>query len=684
MLLMRLAVCIFALSSFQAALASELQRFEYSEVAMGVKARIVLYAYDETSAQTAAKAAFERIAYLEDVMSDYRPTSELMRLCAQAGGPPVKVSPELFLLLRKSRELSERTGGAFDVTVGPMVKVWRAARKSGEFPSFAPLREARAKVGWRDLILDATAGTVELKTPGMQLDLGGIAKGYACDEALRVLKRHGIRRALVEMGGDIVVGDSPPDRAGWEIEIPGSDEPLILSNSAISSSGDTEQFVEVGGRRYSHIVDPRTGLGLTNRIAVTVIASDGITSDSLATALNVLGDEKGRELLRNYTTISAYIRTEEEVSPLNTKKPLVLAHYYTWYTTPFGDGGHWGQWIHGKPSAILDRPNDPETILFPPAIREISSCAYPLIGPYDSMNKDVIRWHIRLAKAAGIDAFFVDWWGPATWHKPPGWTHDVLANAVLPIAEEEGFKVLIFDETPQFVDNFETVKEWTTTYLQKFTDSPAWLRIDGKPAWAVYQLWGGKLTAEQGRELIEHVEKEFGPVYWIVDKMRGGGNEQGLNLFVPDDWLAIPQIDCIMGYAMFSTHRIYEYKDLAPMYKDYTERVHKTGKKVLLPVHPGHDNRKIAEEPWVMPRQDGQTLRDFWQAALDAGADFIGITSWNEWPETTIIEPAMTWGDPYQYLKIVAEFQGKKFVAPPLPPLESIDPAMKEYLEDRL
>ena len=367
-----------------------------------------------------------------------------------------------------------------------------------------------------------------------------------------------------------------------------------------------------------------------------------------------------------------------------TTRPMVVANYYTWYTTPWGAGGAWGHWGADKPSSILERSGDPKTILFPPAIREISSCVYPLIGPYDSMSPDVVRWHIRLAKAAGIDAFMVDWWGPATWQKPSGWTHDVFVKTILPIAEQEHFRVVLFDETPQFVDNFETIKEWTTQYLKEFKDSPAWLRIDGKPAWCVYQLWEGKLTAAQGRELVEHVEKQVGPVYWIVDKMRGRADKEGkFELFTPDDWLAILQIECIMGYAMFSTHRVYEYKDLAPPYKKYISEIHKAGKKVMLPVHPGHDNRKIAMEPWVMPRRNGETLKDFWRAASEAGVDFIEITSWNEWPESTVVEPALTWGDPYQYLKIIAGFQGRKFIAPPLPPATSLDPAMREYLEGK-
>lgn len=289
-----------------------LERFEYSEVAMGVRARIVMYAPDQTTAEKAAKAAYDRIAKLEDVMSDYRPGSELMRLSAKSGGPAVKVSPELLFILRRSHVLSERSNGAFDVTIGPVVKLWRKSRKVGVIPSKAELAAARKLVGWRKLHIDPIGSRVRLDTPGMQLDLGGIAKGYACDEAVRVLKVNGIRSALVEMGGDIVVSRPPPGKTGWEIEIANAPDPahkmLTISNAAISSSGDKEQFVEIGGKRYSHIVDPRTGLGLTDRIAVTVVAPNGVTSDCLSTAISVLGEEKGRALAKTYPGVSVHIR----------------------------------------------------------------------------------------------------------------------------------------------------------------------------------------------------------------------------------------------------------------------------------------------------------------------------------------------------------------------------------------
>lgn len=291
----------------------QLSRFEYTQIRMGVPARIVVYAPDAVIAERACTAAFRRFAELEDIMSDYRPTSELMRLCAQAGGPPVKVSRELFTVLRRAQEVALRSDGAFDVTVGPLVALWRKARREMIFPTPEERANALQRVGWQKIRLNARHRTVQLETPGMQLDLGGIAKGYAGDEAQKTLKKHGIRSALVEAGGDIVLSDPPPGKSGWEIEIVNPDPNLkknkvALSRCAISSSGDTEQYVEFNGIRYSHIVDPRTGLGLTSRIAVTVIAPNGLTSDSLATAISVLGAARGTQLARSYRRVTVSIR----------------------------------------------------------------------------------------------------------------------------------------------------------------------------------------------------------------------------------------------------------------------------------------------------------------------------------------------------------------------------------------
>lgn len=279
---------------------------------MGVDVRLVVYAADKAAAEQACAAAFERFSELDTIMSDYRDTSELMRLCAHAGGPAVPVSRDLFVVLQRSQALARRSGGAFDVTCGPLVRLWRKARKAKVLPSQSEIAGARAKVGWKLLELDARRRTACLLRPGMQLDLGGIAKGYAGDCAQQVLRRFGITSALVEAGGDIVVSGAPPGQPGWKIEVPNAIDqakaPMLFANSAISTSGDLEQSAEIEGKRYSHIVDPRTGVPLTDRIQITVVARDGLTSDGLSTAASVLGPERGRALARTYAGATVYMR----------------------------------------------------------------------------------------------------------------------------------------------------------------------------------------------------------------------------------------------------------------------------------------------------------------------------------------------------------------------------------------
>jgi len=287
-----------------------LKRYSFKEPHMGTLFRLILYAPDDETAQKAASEAFARIASLNAIMSDYDNTSELMRLCAQAGGPPVPVSAELFFVLSKAQEVSRQSDGAFDVTIGPVVKLWRTARKNKKLPDAKKLAEARALVGWRNVRLDKDKRTVQLLKPGMKLDLGGIAKGYAADEALAVLKNHGIDRALVAAGGDIAVSGPPPGADGWRIAIallPGEKDPgrLILHHAAVSTSGDAEQYVEIDGKRYSHIVDPRTGIGLLGRMSATVVARRGIDADSLTKVIAVLGPEEGIKILSSYEGASA-------------------------------------------------------------------------------------------------------------------------------------------------------------------------------------------------------------------------------------------------------------------------------------------------------------------------------------------------------------------------------------------
>lgn len=267
------------------ACAARAERFEAAEPHMGTLVRITIYAPDAS----AMPAAFARIRDLDQKLSDYRPESELNQVCRTAHDGPVHVSGDLFKVLDAAHKLAVRTDGAFDVTIGPVTHLWRQGR--------TPDPEALARCGYRNLVLDRARQTVFLKLAGMQIDLGGIAKGYAADEALATLRAHGIKQALVAVSGDLAIGDAPTGKKGWRVGVEPAGGEMLLHNIAISTSGDTEQFREIGGVRYSHIIDPKTGLGLTSRIAVTVIARLGIDADSIATAISVLGEERGRMLL---------------------------------------------------------------------------------------------------------------------------------------------------------------------------------------------------------------------------------------------------------------------------------------------------------------------------------------------------------------------------------------------------
>jgi thiamine biosynthesis lipoprotein len=296
---------------------ADLARFEFAENHMGTRFRIVLCAADEAVAKTAARAAFRRVAELNGIMSDYLPESELMRLSKQAGGPAVPVGPDLFAVLARAGEISRITDGNFDVTVGPVVRLWRRARRSRLLPEPQELVAAKALVDYRQVTLDPVNRTARLSKPGMQLDLGGIAKGYAAEAAQAVLKQHGITRALVAAGGDIALSGPPPGKPGWEVGItsaPGEtdDGPtLVLHDCGVSTSGDAEQYVEIGGKRYSHIVDPRTGLGLTDSWQVTVIAPDATTSDGMTKVLCILGPDRGLKAIAGLAISARLVRVRD-------------------------------------------------------------------------------------------------------------------------------------------------------------------------------------------------------------------------------------------------------------------------------------------------------------------------------------------------------------------------------------
>jgi thiamine biosynthesis lipoprotein len=300
--------------------AGKLSRFEFVETHMGSTFKILLYSTDTTTARSASRLAFDRIAALDATLSDYQPESELSRLSLKAGGPPVAVSFDLFDILERSKQFYVRTDGVFDVTIAPVGRLWRRARREHKLPDPQKLAEARALVGSDKLRLDSKNRTIQLTRPGMRLDVGGIAKGYASQAAIDVLRSQGITHALVGGAGDIVVADPPPDAAGWTIAIaglnPSEADPemyILLKNAAISTSGDAERFVIIDGHRYSHIINPVTGMGVEDRASVTVVAPDGGTADALETSVYLMGSERGLKLIESMPGSAAlYIRSTPE------------------------------------------------------------------------------------------------------------------------------------------------------------------------------------------------------------------------------------------------------------------------------------------------------------------------------------------------------------------------------------
>jgi thiamine biosynthesis lipoprotein len=297
-----------------------LERFEFEEPQMGVPFRMVVYATNVAHAERAVDAAFARIAELNAIMSDYETESELSKLSrsSEEGSPEVRVSGDLWRVLKAAQELARETDGAFDITIGPCAALWRKARREEEFPDATRLENAREKVGYENLLLNERKRTARLVRFGMRLDLGAIAKGYAADEALKVLRQFGIQSALVAASGDLALGDAPPGAKGWRVEIVGYDAPngspsaiVELENCGVATSGDLFQRVEINGVRYSHIVNPFTCVGMTNHALATVIAKDSMTADSLATVMTIAGTDTAFEAAGDRKAAARVVRMED-------------------------------------------------------------------------------------------------------------------------------------------------------------------------------------------------------------------------------------------------------------------------------------------------------------------------------------------------------------------------------------
>lgn len=312
-----LFLIIFFLFHLNQSYGQELNRYEFSSVHMGTEFQIILYAKNDSLSQTAADAAFSKIEDLNSILSDYIDDSELNSLSNTAGtNHTIHVSDPLFYILKRSEEISNHTNGFFDITIGPFSKIWRGINRELDpnLPDKQELKLAQERVGYQYIELNDENQTVKLLKSGMRLDPGGIGKGFASDQGLETIREYGISKALINAGGDISVGDPPPEKDGWKIAIPVFNQPhinLIISNKAVITSGSLHQHVEIDGVKYSHIINPKTGLGNTNQIQVTVVSKNGTDADAYATAFHAMGLQNAKKIVKTTSEIDSIIQTIE-------------------------------------------------------------------------------------------------------------------------------------------------------------------------------------------------------------------------------------------------------------------------------------------------------------------------------------------------------------------------------------
>jgi thiamine biosynthesis lipoprotein len=275
------------LAAFSADGQQELLRLEKSADAMGSTYSIALYGYDRVKMEAAVDAAFDEVRRLDELLSNYQPGSQWSEVNGNAATKPVLVSPELFQLLSACLEYSRESEGAFDITVGPLMKVWGFYKGSGHLPHKPEIAAALAKVGYRHIRLDPAARTVRFDRPGVEMDPGGVGKGYAVDRMVEVLRQNGVRTAMVAGSGSSIYGmGAPPDEPlGWPVKIkdPRDNRKTLaevwLKDSSMSTSGSYEKFFRAEGRVYAHIMDPRTGYPAPGSISVSVIAPRTVDSE---------------------------------------------------------------------------------------------------------------------------------------------------------------------------------------------------------------------------------------------------------------------------------------------------------------------------------------------------------------------------------------------------------------------
>ena len=298
----RLAIlAVFVLVSITAD--AQESRFSFSEQKMGSPLNIIFYAQDSVIANKQARACFELIDSLNHIFSNYDSSSELTSINNNAGIAKNIASPLMWELIMQSKEAFIKSKGAYNIAMGPLTQLWRTARRLKQFPSQVQIKNKLLLCDFNKIQLNNQDHSIYLPAKGMQLDFGGIGKGYIAQKVVDYLKKEGVTASLVDAGGDIVFGDAPPNKIGWIVGVNQPEktddllpEKLQLHNMSVATSGDVYQFIEHAGKKYSHIINPLTGYGVTSLRNVTVIANNGADADWLATACSILPINEAKRL----------------------------------------------------------------------------------------------------------------------------------------------------------------------------------------------------------------------------------------------------------------------------------------------------------------------------------------------------------------------------------------------------
>jgi thiamine biosynthesis lipoprotein len=317
------SICLAQIQVENSASIGEEQKIVQTREMMGTWAEITVYSQDAKSVNTAIESALDAMTAVDSLMSVYKQDSEISAINRQAGKNAVSVSPQTFFVVKSAIHYSEISDGAFDITIAPLIRSWGFFRKQGHIPPQEEINQNRALVNYRLIELDAENKQIKLLKSGMTLDLGGIAKGYAVDQAMEKLRAAKIENVLVNLSGNMYAMGHPKDKDAWYIGIrhPRQKENLLgfikLQEEAIATSGDYEKFFIHDGKKYSHIINPHTGYPVSGIASVTIIAKTAMEADALSTTVFVLGAEKGLQLIESIDGVEGIIVKVDEKEKLS-------------------------------------------------------------------------------------------------------------------------------------------------------------------------------------------------------------------------------------------------------------------------------------------------------------------------------------------------------------------------------